>query len=175
MLQKAASESVLAASIHLTSFRFTSPAALATHDRGTCASPGSGCAQVTDCPVKLFLIFACLKGMATKQLVRPAPEEAGGIPARLHQDRQQQGPLGSLCPEWGAPGHECWQTKGCCFCLPWHTSTRCLLWHVSTRPLTQTRDAAAGLPAAGFGWKSQEPSLHKHLGAFQPTGMHLSA
>lgn len=39
MLQKAASESVLAASIHLTSSRFTSPAALATHDRGNLCQP----------------------------------------------------------------------------------------------------------------------------------------
>lgn len=72
MLQKAASESVLAASILLS--RFTSPAALATPDRGTCASPGPGCAQVSDCPVRPSLTFSCLKGMVVKQLVCPTPE-----------------------------------------------------------------------------------------------------
>lgn len=51
MLQEAALESVLAASILLVSSRFASPAALATRDRDTCASPGAGCAQETDCPV----------------------------------------------------------------------------------------------------------------------------
>lgn len=80
MLQKAASESVLAASILLASSRFTSPAALATPDRGICASPGPGCAQVTDCPVRPSLIFSCLKGMVVKQLVCPTPEEAGYQP-----------------------------------------------------------------------------------------------
>lgn len=60
MLQKAASESVLAASILLASSRFTSPAVLATHDRSTCASSGPGCVQVTDCLVRPSLIFACL-------------------------------------------------------------------------------------------------------------------
>lgn len=89
MLQKAASESVLAASILLVSSRFTSPAALVTHDRGTCANPGPGCAQVTDYPARLSLIFACLKGMIIKQLVCSTPEEAGGIPGKLHQERQQ--------------------------------------------------------------------------------------
>lgn len=69
---------------------------------------------------------------------------------------------GHCSPKWGAPSHEHWQTKGCCLCL---------LCYVSTRPLTHIRGAAAGLPAAGFGWKSQESSLHKHLGAFQPTGL----
>lgn len=152
MLQKATSESVLAISILLASSRFTSPSALATHDRRTCASSGAGCAQVTDCP----LIFACLKGMVTKQKKLEAYQ-----PACIRRGSSKV--LWDHCAlEWGAPSHERWQTKGCCLCL---------IWHMSTRPLTQTRGAAAGLPLAGFGWKSQETSLHKHLGAFQPTGV----
>lgn len=91
-------------------------------------------------------MFARLKGMALKQLVCATPEEAGGCTGRGSSEV-----LGDGSPRAVA-------NKGTLL-----VSAMTLEFQA---PHTDQR-----LPAAGFGWKSHGTTLHKHLSAFQPTGV----